>query len=278
VVGGLPGFSAVAEMDNREFGRACVHDPQVRVFFISGGGEVGAVYERQAHHFDKLFFAGPSGLPPVILFKDATLSPAVRFVVGRAFINGGQYCTTLKRAYIHREIYDRVKAMILARLPEVRVGDPRDPQTRIGPIKVERTRQLLDRALAALKEPHFLVPPRRDGEWQGPFLLETPEPPDQELFGPFLALVPVESDAAAVAQVLRSRYPFLVAWFGTPPPGAQDALTEKFGMTYDNPDFIFTPMRLPFGGKGASGWIIENRDGKLIKRDGAFIYSAELVR
>jgi acyl-CoA reductase-like NAD-dependent aldehyde dehydrogenase len=278
VVAGLPGFTAVVGMDNREFGRVCVEDPQVRVFFISGGGEVGAIYGGQAHRFDKLFFAGPSGLPPVILFKDADLAKAAQFVVGPAFINGGQYCTALKRAYIHREIYDRVKKMILERMPEVKVGDPRDPKTMIGPIRVERTRKLLDRALAAFKDPHFLVPPRRDGEWQGPFLLETPEPPDLELFGPFLALVPVTSDEAAVAQVVKSRYPFLVAWFGTPPPGAQDALTKNFGMTYDNPEFVFPPLRRPFGGKGESGWIIENRDGKLTKRDGAFIYSAELVR
>ena len=278
VVAGLPGFTAVLGMDNREFGHKCVEDPGVRVFFISGGGEVGAAYEREARHFDKLFFAGPSGLPPAILFEDAPLEAAVKFVVGRAFINGGQYCTTLKRAYIHRQIFEPVKKMILERMAEVQVGDPRDPKTRIGPIKVERTRKLLDRALAMLKEPHFLVPPRRDGEWQGPFLLETNEPPDTEMFGPFLALVKVSSDTAAVDQVLPSRYPFLVAWFGTPPPGAQAALTEKFGMTYDNPEFIFTPLRLPFGGKGDSGWIIENRDGKLVKRDGAFIYSAELVR
>jgi acyl-CoA reductase-like NAD-dependent aldehyde dehydrogenase len=278
VVAGLPGFTAVAGMDNREFGRVCVEDSQVRVFFISGGGEVGAAYNKQARRFDKLFFAGPSGLPPVILFKDAPLIKAVEFVVRRAFINGGQYCTTLKRAYIHREIYGRVKEMILARMPEVQVGDPRDPRTRIGPIKVERTRKLLDRALAALPDSHFLMPPRRDREWQGPFLLETFDPPDTELFGPFLALAPVASDEAAVAQVVKSRYPFLVAWFGTPPPGTQDALIKKFGMTYDNPEFIFTPLRLPFGGKGESGWIIENLDGKLVKRDGAFIYSAELVK
>jgi acyl-CoA reductase-like NAD-dependent aldehyde dehydrogenase len=278
MVTGLPGFTAVVGMDNREFGRACVDDPAVRVFFISGGGEVGAAYEKEALHFDKLFFAGPSGLPPAILFKDAPLETAVKFVVGRAFINGGQYCTTLKRAYIHREIYGRVKEMILEKMPEVRVGDPRDPKTRIGPIRVERTRKLLDRALAAFQDPHFLVPPRRDGEWQGPFLVETLEPPDTEMFGPFLALVEVESDEAAVAQVLPSRYPFLVAWFGSPPPGAKAALAQKFGMTYDNPEFVFTPLRLPFGGKGASGWIIENHHGRLSKRDGAFIYSAELVR
>jgi acyl-CoA reductase-like NAD-dependent aldehyde dehydrogenase len=278
IVAGLPPFTAVTGMDNREFGRSCVQDPLVRVLFISGGGEVGAAYAQEARHFDKLFFAGPSGLPPAILFQDAPLKRAVHFVVRRAFINGGQYCTTLKRVYIHQEIYDRVKEMMLEIMPEVVVGDPRDPKTRIGPIKVERTRKLLERAVGSLHDSHFLVPPRRNGEWQGPFLMETPEPPDLELFGPFLALVPVASDAAAVAQVLKSRYPFLVAWFGTPPPGATEALTETFGMTYDNLDFIFTPMRLPFGGKGASGWIVENRDGQLIKRDGAFIYSEELVR
>ncbi len=278
VVAGLPDFTALVGLDNREFGRQCVADPEVRVFFISGGGDLGALYAQDAHRFDKLFFAGPSGLPPVILFQDAPLEPAVEFVVRRAFVNGGQYCTTLKRAYIHREIYDRVQAMILAKMPEVVVGDPRDPQTRIGPIRVARTRKLLDRALESLQEPHFLAPSRRNGEWQGPFLFETQEPPDLELFGPFLALVPVADDAAAIQRVLPSRYPFLVSWFGTPPPGGKEALTATFGMTYDNPDFIFTPLRLPFGGKGASGWIIENRNGRLTKRDGAFIYSQELVR
>ncbi len=278
IVAPFPDFTPVVGLDNRKFGQQCVDDPQVRVFFISGGGEVGAAYESQARHFDKLFFAGPSGLPPVILFRDAPLDKAVPFVVRRAFINGGQYCTTLKRAYIHQDIYDQAKELILAQMPKVVVGDPRDPQTTIGPIKVERTIKLLDRVLAAVKEAHFLVPPRRDGEWQGPFLLETPEPPDLELFGPFLALVPVADDEVALERVLPSRYPFLVTWFGTPPPGGREALTKTFGMTYDNPDFHFTPLRLPFGGKGASGWIIENRNGKLMKRDGAFIYSAELVR
>jgi acyl-CoA reductase-like NAD-dependent aldehyde dehydrogenase len=278
VVAPFPEIQAVTGVDNRRFGEDCVHDPEVRVLFISGGGEVGAAYARVARSFDKLFFAGPSGLPPILLFRDAPLKPAVNFLVRRAFLNGGQYCTTLKRAYIHREIYGEARALILERMKEIRVGDPKDPDTWIGPIKVERTRLLLDRALAALKEPHFLVPPRREGEWQGPFLVETDEPPELELFGPFLALCPVKSDAAAVDRVLKTRYPFLVSWFGSPPPGAKDALTKNFGMVYDNPDFLFTPLRLPFGGKKESGWILERRDGELLHRDGAFNYSAELVR
>ncbi len=279
VVAPFAEIQAVVGMDNRTFGRHCVHDPEVRVFFISGGGEIGAIYAQEANSFDKLFFAGPSGLPPVILFKDAPLKAAVRFTVRRAFLNGGQYCTTLKRAYIHQDIYPEAKKLILKQMAEIRVGDPRDPSTWIGPLKVARTRALLDRALAALtKKPRFLVPPRREGEWQGPFLMETEEPPELELFGPFLTLTPVAADADAVARVLASRYPFLVAYFGSPPPGAKEALTQKFGMVYENPDFLFTPLRLPFGGKGESGWILEWRHGKLLKRDGAFNYSAELVR
>jgi acyl-CoA reductase-like NAD-dependent aldehyde dehydrogenase len=268
----------VVGLDNRSFGEQCVRDPEVRALFISGGGEVGEVYARQARAFDKLFFAGPSGLPPVIVFRNAPLEQAIPFVVRRAFLNGGQYCTTLKRAYIHREIYEEAKRLILARMEEIRVGDPADPLTWIGPIKVARTRALLDRALAALENPQFLVPYQRNGEWQGPFLVETPKPPDVELFGPFLALIQVDSDEEAVTRVLRSRYPFLVSFFGSPPSGAREKFQETFGMVYDNPDFVFTPLRLPFGGRGKSGWILERNNGELVKRDGAFIYSAELVR
>jgi len=278
VVAPFPEIEMVTGMDNKEFGRRAVADPAVRVLFISGGGEVGAIYEAQAAHFDKVFFAGPSGLPPAIVFRDASPVAAATFVVRRAFLNGGQYCTTIKRVYIHQDIYQKVKQAILELMPEIKVGDPRDPETWIGPIKVERTRHLLDRALAALDHPRFLWEYRREGEWQGPFLVEVPDPPDLELFGPFLALVPVRSDAEAVARVQKSRYPFLVAWFGTPPAGGREILTATFGMIYDNPDFLFTPLRLPFGGKGESGWIIENREGVLLKRDGAFNYSAELVR
>jgi acyl-CoA reductase-like NAD-dependent aldehyde dehydrogenase len=278
VVAPFPDIELVTGMSNKDFGRQAVSDPEVRVFFISGGGEVGAIYEAEAAHFDKVFFAGPSGLPPAIIFRDAPLKPAVDFVVRRAYLNGGQYCTTTKRVYIHQDIYEAAKASILEVMPEIKVGDPRDPDTWIGPIKVERTRLLLDRALAALDHPHFLWDHRRNGEWQGPFLMEVVSPPDVELFGPFLALVKIQTDAEAVSRVQKSRYPFLVTWFGTPPPGGRETLSATFGMTYDNPDFIFTPLRLPFGGKGASGWIIENHGGAFTKRDGAFIYSAELVR
>lgn len=172
----FPEMELVTGISNRDFGHEAVVDPEVRVLFISGGGEVGDTYAAEAARFDKVFFAGPSGLPPAVIFRDAPLKPAVNFVVRRAFLNGGQYCTTIKRLYVHRDVYQAVKELILEMVPEIKVGDPGDPATWIGPIRVERTRLLLGRALAALDHPRYLFEPRRDGEWQGPFLVEVPDP------------------------------------------------------------------------------------------------------
>ncbi|MGQ9920278.1 MAG: aldehyde dehydrogenase family protein [Desulfobacca sp.] len=264
--------------DNRAFGAACVADRRVQVLFLSGGGEVGRLYAAQAGNFAKLFFAGPSGMPAAILAADTPVAPVVRYLLRRAFINGGQYCTTLKKAYIAAPIYEIVKEALLDLLPEMKVGDPQDQEVWIGPIRVQRTRQLLQAALARLTAPRYLAPPNFAGEYIRPIICEVADVPDLEMFGPFLALIKVKDVTEAVNRAVRTRYPFAVSLFGSASAAQVERLQQNFGMVYLNPDFTFTPLRLPFGGKKGSGWIIENRGGRLYRRDGAFLYSAELVQ
>ncbi len=265
-------------LDNRAFGAACVADPRVQVLFISGGGEVGRLYAARAGNVAKLFFAGPSGMPAAILAADSPVEAAATFLLRRAFINGGQYCTTLKKAYIAAPIYTRVKEALLDLLPEIKVGDPQDPEVWIGPVKVQRTRQLLQTALARLEQPHYVAAPDFSGEYIRPIICEVAAVPDLEMFGPFLALIKVKDVTEAVTRAVRTRYPFAVSLFGSAPLDHLDLLRQAFGMVYLNPDFTFTPLRLPFGGKKDSGWILEKKAGRLLRRDGAFLYSAELVQ
>ena len=140
-------FEPVMGQDNRGFGRECVEDEAVRVLFMSGASAVGEAYRSQQSGFDKLFFAGPGGMPAAVVFEDADTQAASRFIARRAFINGGQYCTTLKKALIHRDLYEEVREQILEFTENLRVGDPLDQETDIGPIRVERTRMILERAL-----------------------------------------------------------------------------------------------------------------------------------
>lgn len=125
----------VVGMNNREFGEQCVKDHAVRVLFMSGGSEVGQAYRGRREAFDKLLFAGPGGMPAAVVFQDADVEKASRFIARRAFINGGQYCTTLKKALIHRSLYPAVRDRVLEMTAQVRVGDPLDPDTDIGPIR-----------------------------------------------------------------------------------------------------------------------------------------------
>ncbi len=271
-------FQPNVGLDNRNFGAACLADPGVQAFFISGGGEVGRLYAARAASLEKLFFAGPSGMPAAILCADTPVEPAARYLVRRAFINGGQYCTTIKKAYIAAPVYDAVKTALLDLLPGLKVGDPQDPEVWIGPIKVQRTRLLLQEALRRLASPRFLQPPDLTGELIQPIVCEVADVPDLEMFGPFLALIKVSDATDAITRALHTRYPFAVSLFGSAPAAGLDLLQQTFGMVYLNPDFTFTPLRLPFGGKKDSGWILEKQGGRMQRRDGAFIYSAELVR
>jgi acyl-CoA reductase-like NAD-dependent aldehyde dehydrogenase len=264
--------------DNRTFGRRCVGDKVVRVLFISGASAVGDAYRRERQGFDKVFFAGPSGMPAAAVFADADPDAAARFIARRAFINGGQYCTTLKKALIHESRYQQVRRGVLEWVGRLRVGDPLDPETDMGPIRVERTRLLLQAAMEQLRGT-ALLSGSIDGEWVHPLVLETEEEiPDLELFGPVLVLKPFHRAEDSVQELIRTRYGFLLAYFGSAPGDAESLFREHFGMVLGNPDFLFMPLRIPFGGKKASGWILERRGNAWVERDGAFIYSRELSR
>ena len=265
-------------LDNREFGKRCVEDNDVRVLFISGASAVGEVYRKQHRAFDKLFFAGPGGMPAAIVFEDADVQAAGHFIARRAFINAGQYCTTLKKVYIHRSIYGAVRKKILDTVQDMKVGDPFDPDIEIGPILVERTRKIVENALEKC-QPAKLIAGSINEHMIHPLVLETQNTmiPDLELFGPFLVLKPFDDPYDAVSELVETRYGFLLAFFGSPTEPIKMLFHATFGMVHDNPDFTFTPLRLPFGGKNESGWILERKGNEYIERDGAFLYSKELV-
>ncbi|MGD8771363.1 MAG: aldehyde dehydrogenase family protein [Desulfobacterales bacterium] len=274
----FPSIESFVGMDNREFGRSCVEDKEVRLFFISGASAVGEVYRRQHQSFDKLFFAGPGGMPAAIVFEDANVTSAASFIARRAFINGGQYCTTLKKAYLHTSLYEEIRIQILDRVQRLKVGDALDPETDIGPIRVERTRNILQNALEKFRPARLLTGSIND-ETVFPLVLETENTdiPDLELFGPFLLLIPFDDPNEAAMELIKTRYGFLLSFFGSPAEKIKAIFYSHFGMVHDNPDFTFTPLRLPFGGKKASGWILERKGNDWIERDGAFIYSKELA-
>ena len=215
-----------------------------------------------------------------VVFQDAEVEQASRFIARRAFANGGQYCTTLKKALIHTSLFDAVRDRVLEMTAQLRVGDPFDPDTNIGPIRIDRTRLSLERAMQRCSQARLLCG-KVNSETVHPIVLEAESDwtiPDLELFGPFLLLKPFDDVQKAVHELIATRYGFLLAFFGSAAGDSLRLFHENYGMVHDNPDFFLTPLRAPFGGKKDSGWIIERLDGRWVTRDGCFYYSRELVR
>ena len=151
-----------------------------------------------------------------------------------------------------------------------------DDETDIGSIKALRTRKLMENAIKSCKGAKILLGSMK-GEWITPFVLETNTYPDLELFGPFLILQKCKDENELISAAINTEHGFLIAYFGTPSETSVQKFYDRFGMVHNNPEFRFTPLRLPFGEKGKSGWILTRENNHIEKRDGAFIYSEELV-
>jgi len=274
-------WSEVVELvkgkDNRDFGWECVEDPEVRVFFISGSGEVGRVYAEVIEKFDKVIYAGPGGMPPVLVFSGAHVEKAARFAARRAFLNGGQYCTTIKRALVHRDLARSFLEVLLEEAERIKVGDPLDPEVDYGPIKAKRTRVLFERALEEIQGTLLMGGPP-EGDWIRPTILYTKTIPDLEVFGPFLAVKAYDSDEDIVREALWTRYPLIAYAFGKAPLGARGRLESVYGSVYWDPQFLYLNPRDPFGGRRDAGWVMERKGNVLYRKSGPLVYVKELTK
>jgi len=266
----------VVGKDNWVFGQECIDDPQVRVFYISGSGMVGRSYAKAITFFDKIIYAGPGGMPPVLVFPGADVQEAAIFTARRAFLNGGQYCTTIKRALLHKDLLEPFVHGVLAEVGRIKVGDPLDPRVDYGPIKAERTRVLFQRGLEMVKGSLLLGGPP-EGEWLFPTVVLTRYIPDIEVFGPFLAIKAETSPSDILSEAMRTRYPLIAYAFGEC-TWAKKSLESLYGSVYWDPRFLYLNPRDPFGGRRDSGWVLEMRDSKIMRRDGPLIYPLELTQ
>lgn len=141
----------------------------------------------------------------------AELDLFVREVVREMTAKAGQKCTAIRRAFVPRQRMPEVEEALRERLSSVVVGDPRDPDTRMGALVTTQQRDAVRAAVHRLADGGRMVTgdPERDfgrGAFLPPLLIahddaRTPAPHDVEAFGPVATLLPYD-DAADVVELL----------------------------------------------------------------------------
>ena len=194
-------------------GQALVESSAAKIFF-TGSVEVGrsvgvACAERMKGSVLEL-----GGKDAMIVCADANLPNAVSGCLWGGFANAGQTCSGIERVYVMREVADRFTEGVVAGARALRVGDPMDPSTEIGPMvsreQFELVRELVDDAVANGAELRCGGPLDGERDYYAPAVL-TGVRGDmrimrEEIFGPVVPIVTVNSEEEAIASANDSEF------------------------------------------------------------------------
>ena len=147
-----PGVVGVLVGDGQELTPALVDHPEVRAVSFTGSTGVGrSVAERAARTFTRAVLE-LGGRSPFVVCEDADVDVAVEALMVAKLRNNGESCLAANNVFVHADRYDEVLAALRDRLSDLVVGDPRDPDTDLGPLirphAVDRVTGLLEAARA----------------------------------------------------------------------------------------------------------------------------------
>ncbi len=238
-------------------------DERVVAATLTGSTAAGSAVARTAGEQIKKTVLELGGSDPFIVMPTADLDDAVRTAVASRTVNNGQSCIAAKRFIVHGDVYDRFVEGFVAGLQRLRVGDPLDRETEVGPLATaaiaEEVHDQVRRTMAA--GARLLTggdPAGGTGNYYPPTALDRiPEgsPADcEEIFGPVAAIFRVEGIDEAIEQANRT--PFgLGSSVWTNAPAERERFIEEIeaGQVYVNA-MVASDPRLPFGGVKGSGY------------------------
>ncbi|MFD7404249.1 aldehyde dehydrogenase family protein [Streptomyces sp. NPDC059866] len=258
---GLPaGLLNVVITDIAEIGDAFLAHPVPKVISFTGSDKVGRhVATVCAQHFKRavLELGGNSAL---VVLDDADIDYAVDAAVFSRYVHQGQVCMAANRVLVDRSIADAFTAKFVAKVKSLKAGDPRDPQTVIGPVinasQAESISGTVEQALA--EGATALVRGTTTGNLVEPSVL-TDIPADsgllrQEVFGPVAFLIPFDGEEEAVRLVNDTPYGLSGAVHtGDVERGIRFAQRIDTGMFHVNDGTVHDEPLVPFGGEKNSG-------------------------
>lgn len=142
-----PGWLNVVVGTASEIGDVLVEDERVRLISFTGSAEVGWKLRERAARKKVLLELGNA--TPVIVEADADLEEAAAKMAANAFSFAGQSCISVQRVYVQRDAYDDFLERFLPKVEALRVGDPADEETDVGPVIDDDARE---RILAWVEE------------------------------------------------------------------------------------------------------------------------------
>jgi acyl-CoA reductase-like NAD-dependent aldehyde dehydrogenase len=197
---------------------------------------------------------------PNIIHFDADLDQAAKLTASRSFHNAGQACISVQRLYVHNSVLDDFTEKYLSYVQQLKVGNPEEPDTDIGPMINEkeaiRVEQWVKEAIS--EGAVSLTPIRREGSLFYPAVLTQTTPKMkvvcQEVFAPVVAIIPYEDFLEALESANQSDYGLQAGIFTRDLALALKAVKVlEYGGVIVNDVSTYRNDMMPYGGVKNSG-------------------------
>ena len=252
---GLPeGWLTVLVGPASEIGDVLVEDERVRMITFTGSSEVGwKLQERAPRKRVKLELGNST---PVIVAADADVETAAAKLAANAFAFAGQSCISVQRIYVERPAYEAFLAGFVPKVQALKVGDPSDDDTDVGPVIDADARE---RILAWIGEADgdVLAGGEQDGLIKPTVIANVSDDAKvscQEVFGPVCIVNAVDSIDEAIERANGTRYGLQAGVFTASIDTALKAAERlDFGGVTVNEAPTFRSDQMPYGGVKDSG-------------------------
>ncbi|MCJ2877473.1 aldehyde dehydrogenase family protein [Rhizobium pusense] len=250
---GLPEEIVTVAIGGADLGAALVAAADVRMVSFTGGFATGEAIARTAGL--KKLAMDLGGNAPVIVMQDCNFDVALESCVSGAYWAAGQNCIGTQRILVQRPLYDRFRDAFVAATERLKTGDPRQPDTDVGPMisagSIARAKAMVDAALD--KGATLLCGHQPKGNLYPPTVLENVSHDctlwSEEVFAPIVVLEPFDDLDDAVVMANSPDYSLHAGIFTSDLEVALDAAARIDAggvMINDSSDYRFDAM--PFGG------------------------------
>ncbi len=239
-------------------GEAIVRDPRVDFITFTGSTRVGLAVKNAAGLRRVTLELG--GLGPNIVHADADVAKVAPLCAINGTRLAGQSCISVQNLFVHRSLASRFLAALVEAVRGLRMGDPMDPATDVGPLinrtAAERVASWVEEARAA--GARVLVGGQRRDAFFEPTVVTEVVPQMkvvcQEIFGPVIVVRPYDDMAEPIRWINASGFGLNCGLFTDSTAVAMRAMREiRCGAVIVNATSTFRPDQMPYGGVGLSG-------------------------